>query len=151
VNDPLVRPTAQVQPAVQVEDVQPPPPLEVAPDPNDDLRKELRYYDFAVDVTYWGQPVKDATVYLRGKSFDVKYERADESADKALREERLKGRYVFLKVVKGVYLLDITVNHKNRRYAIEREVIIDENLLGAGAKATAIQIERSKDPVPPAQ
>jgi hypothetical protein len=144
VTDPLVRPVAQV------ETVQPPAP-EIAPiDPNADLRDQLRYFDFSVTVTYWGQPVKDATVYLRGKSFDIKYDRSQEAVDKLLKEDRLHGRYNFPKVLKGAYLLDITVNHKNRRYAIERDIVIDENLLAAGKHAIDIQIERTKDP-PPAQ
>jgi hypothetical protein len=144
VTDPLVRPIVRVQ------EVQPPAP-DIAPiDPNADLRDQLRYFDTAVEVTYWGQPVKDATVYLRGKSFDIKYDRSQESADKLLREDRLTGRYNFSKVVKGAYLLDITVNHKNRRYVIEREIVVDEALLAPGNHAIEIQIERFKDP-PPAQ
>jgi hypothetical protein len=139
---------AQVRAAAQVvlaQDaaVQPPPPLVVRDE--EELRAQLLKKDVAVEVTYWGQPVKDAKVYLRGKSFDLEYARDAELADKVLREQRLAGIYVFPKVVHGVYLLDITVNHKNRKYAIEREIVVDDDLLDPGRRLL-IQIERSKDP-----
>jgi hypothetical protein len=136
---------AEGLPATQVSLAQPPA---VRPD-DEALRAQLLKKDVLVEVSYWGEPVKDATVYLRGKGFDLKYDRSLEVADKALRDQRLSGIYVFPKVIHGSYVLDITVNFRNRRYAIEREIIVDDDLLEPGRRLM-VQIERSKDPPPPA-
>ncbi len=141
IDDTQVKAAAQV--VLAQDSVLQPPPVALRDD--DALRSQLLKKDVAVEVTYWGQPVKDAKIYLRGKSFDLEYARDAELADKVLREQRLAGIYVFPKVVHGVYLLDITVNHKNRRYAIEREIVVDDDLHDPGRRLL-IQIERSKDP-----
>jgi hypothetical protein len=143
IDDTQVKAAAQV--VLAQDSVLQPPPAALRDD--EALRAQLLKKDVAVEVTYWGQPVKDAKVYLRGKSFDLEYARDAELADKVLREQRLQGIYVFPKVVHGAYLLDITVNYKNRKYAIEREIVVDDDLLDPGRRLL-IQIERSKDPPP---
>jgi hypothetical protein len=122
------------------------PPVEPArPDDEAVLRSQLLKKDVVVEIMYWKEPVADATVYLRGKAFDLKYERSLE--DKLLREQRQNGIYVFPKVLHGAYLLDISVNFRNRKYDIVREIVVDDDLLEPGRRLM-IQIEKSKDPPP---
>ncbi len=138
------RPVAQV--ALTQDAVVQPPPVVIVRD-DDALRAQLLKKDVIIEIRYWSEPVKDAKVYLRGKSFDLEYSRDGEAADKLLRENRLSGIYIFPKVLHGAYLLDITVNFRNRKYAIEREIVVDDDLLEPGRRLI-IQIERSKDPPP---
>ena len=122
------------------------PPVEPArPDDEAVLRSQLLKKDVVVEIMYWKEPVADATVYLRGKAFDLKYDRALE--DKLLREQRQNGIYVFPKVLHGAYLLDISVNFRNRKYDVVREIVVDDDLLEPGRRLM-IQIEKSKDPPP---
>jgi len=134
---------AEVRTAAQVAIVEEPP---IRAD-EEALRAQLLKKDVLIEITYWGEPVKDATVFLRGKSFDLKYDRGLEATDKLLRDQRLNGIYVFPRVLHGAYLLDISVNFRNRRYEIQREIVVDDDLLEPGRRLM-IQIERSKDPPP---
>jgi hypothetical protein len=135
----------EVRTAAQVTVVE--QPLVVVRPEDEALRAQLLKKDVLIEITYWGEPVKDATVYLRGKSFDLKYDRGLEATDKLLRDQRLTGIYVFPKVLHGAYLLDISVNFRNRRYEIQREIVVDDDLLEPGRRLM-VQIERSKDPPP---
>jgi hypothetical protein len=149
VADSQVRPiqvvTVAQQPATEPSVLVQPPVEPARPDDEAILRSQLLKKDVVVEIMYWKEPVADATVYLRGKGFDLKYERSLE--DKLLREQRQSGIYVFPKVLHGAYLLDISVNFRNRKYDIVREIVVDDDLLEPGRRLM-IQIEKSKDPPP---
>src|SRR5688572_2033799 len=83
----------EVRTAAQVTVVE--QPLVVVRPEDEALRAQLLKKDVLIEITYWGEPVKDATVYLRGKGFDLKYDRGLEATDKLLRDQRLTGIYVF--------------------------------------------------------
>jgi hypothetical protein len=139
-----VRPIQVVSVLRQPAEVQP-PVTPVRPDDEAVLRSQLLKKDVTVEIKYWREPVADATVYLRGKGFDLKYERSLE--DKTDRDLRQNGIYVFPKVLHGAYLLDISVNFRNRKYDVVREIVVDDDLLEPGRRLM-VQIEKSKDPPP---
>ncbi len=121
-------------------------PAPAATAPADETDEQV--YDIVFDVTYYGAPVKEAEVIIRGDNFDLIYDRELEYKKPDLRAKRVAGRYLFKDVPLGGYTMEITANVKNRTYQVIRGFSADDDNKAPG-RSFKIQLEKSKDQPPP--
>jgi hypothetical protein len=121
---------------------------DMTPEQLKDLQQSTFVSDITIELTYYGAPVKDATIYLRGDNFDLEYSREAEYGNKELRISRVAGKYVFPKVPHGPYVAEIAATVHNRKYVVVRELSVDKDNLAFPELSLKIQLEKSKDPPP---
>jgi VWA domain-containing protein len=131
------------QPVTAVFQEPPAPPMPPVAEELDQI------YDILFEVTYYGNPVKDAEVIIHGDNFDLIYNRDAEYDKPSLRANRLAGKYLFKGVPLGSYTMEITANVKNRKHVVVRGFSADDDNKIPGM-SFKIQLEKSKDPPPPA-
>lgn len=134
---------ARIETAVSLQPAGQPPP----PPPADDI--VVPAYDVVFEITYYGMPVKDAEVIIRGPNFDLVYDRELEYKVAELRASRLAGTYIFRAVPEDAvgYTVEITANVKNRTYKVVRGFSVDYDNKAPG-RSFKIQLEKSKEPPP---
>jgi hypothetical protein len=134
---------ARIETAVRLQPAGQPPP----PPPADDI--VVPAYDVVFEITYYGMPVKDAEVIIRGPNFDLVYDRELEYKVAELRAARLAGTYIFRAVPEDAvgYTVEITANVKNRTYKVVRGFSVDYDNKAPG-RSFKIQLEKSKEPPP---